>query len=330
MKSNLKLLIVDDVHESLMDRLTNMSIDYSYQPDIEIASIPSILQSYTGIVVRSKIQLNSQFLSNQPQLKLIARAGSGMDNIDLKFAVENGIACINAPEANANAVGELAVGLLLSLNRRIVKSNREVNKLVWDREGNRGLELSNAIVGIIGFGNTGSSVAHKLSGFGCQIMAYDKYKTGYGTNQIKESSLEDVMSESDIISFHIPLTFETEKWISDEWISKLGKNITLLNLSRGGIMDTKSVISSLKKGKIVAFGTDVLENERLTSLNADERQDFDWLNDQDNVIITPHIGGWTKESYVGISEVLADKIEAFIKTGLNKANASNMSTLFVV
>ena len=135
MKSNLKLLIVDDVHESLMDRLTNMSIDYSYQPDIEIASIPSILQSYTGIVVRSKIQLNSQFLSNQPQLKLIARAGSGMDNIDLKFAVENGIACINAPEANANAVGELAVGLLLSLNRRIVKSNREVNKLVWDREG---------------------------------------------------------------------------------------------------------------------------------------------------------------------------------------------------
>ena len=111
---------------------------------------------------------------------------------------------------------------------------------------------------------------------------------------------------------------------------KLGKNITLLNLSRGGIMDTKSVISSLKKGKIVAFGTDVLENERLTSLNADERQDFDWLNDQDNVIITPHIGGWTKESYVGISEVLADKIEAFIKTGLNKANASNMSTLFVV
>ena len=220
MKSNLKLLIVDDVHESLMDRLTNMSIDYSYQPDIEIASIPSILQSYTGIVVRSKIQLNSQFLSNQPQLKLIARAGSGMDNIDLKFAVENGIACINAPEANANAVGELAVGLLLSLNRRIVKSNREVNKLVWDREGNRGLELSNAIVGIIGFGNTGSSVAHKLSGFGCQIMAYDKYKTGYGTNQIKESSLEDVMSESDIISFHIPLTFETEKWISDEWISK--------------------------------------------------------------------------------------------------------------
>lgn len=330
MKNLLSVLIVDDVHLVLLERFDALSVEYSYQPNIKPEDISSELAKYSGIVLRSKLKLTAEFLSEQPQLKLIARAGSGMDNIDVEFANKNGIVCLNAPEANANAVGEQTVGMMLALQHRIVKSNREVKDLTWDREGNRGVELGKATIGIIGYGNTGRSVAQKLKGFGSKVLAYDKYKSGFETSDVEESSLEKIMEVADIISFHIPLNQETTNWINKSWISKLKPGVAILNLSRGGIMNTEAIIDGLKIGKIQALATDVLENESLNSLSRIEREELDWLNSQDNVIITPHIGGWTKESYVGISNVLADKIEAIMKTGINKANATEMSALFVV
>lgn len=329
MNKALKLLIVDDVHKGLMARLDQLGVSYTYQPDIQSGQIEKELKSYTGIVVRSKIVLNADFLTAQPQLKVIARAGSGMDNIDLPTAEKCGILCFNAAEANADAVGEQAVGMLLALQHRIIKSNREVAKANWDREGNRGEEIGNKIIGIIGYGNTGSAVARKLAGFGSKVIAYDKYKCDFGNDYVEEVSLTQLMREADIITFHIPLTSETNKWINKTWIESVSKNFALLNLSRGGIMETKAVIQGLNSGKIKSFATDVLENERLQSFNSDERQEFAWLNDQDNVVITPHVGGWSQQSYIKISAVLADKLDAYINGKINKADCSHENRLIV-
>jgi D-3-phosphoglycerate dehydrogenase / 2-oxoglutarate reductase len=330
MKTALKFLIVDDVHLYLMDRLDNLNIQFSYQPTIHSDEIAEELKEYNGIVVRSKLRLDATFIESQPQLKIIARAGSGMDNIDLDAAMKKGITCINAAEANSDSVGEQTLGMLLSLNHNITKSNNEVKKSVWDREGNRGQEIKNKTVGIVGYGNTGSAVAKKLSGFGCRTIAYDKYKQNYSNDFVEEVDLEYLMTESDVISFHIPLTAETSGWICDNWINNVTKNFVLLNLSRGGIMKTTDVIEGLKSGKISALGCDVLENEILESFNSNQRQAFEWLNDQENVVITPHIGGWTTESYERISNVLAKKIETWVKSATTKAKSDQKIGRFVV
>ncbi len=329
MKFKLNILIVDDVHNELMRRLEQMGIDYTYKPEITAEEISETLVAYNGIVVRSKLNVTADFLKKQPQLKFIARAGSGMDNIDLDEAEKRHIVCVNAGEANADAVGEHGLGLLLSLKHNIVKSNRELVQNTWDREGNRGQEIGNKTIGIIGFGNTGSAFARKLQGFGCRVIAYDKYKNGFSNQYIEEVSLSYLESEADIISFHIPLTSETSQWIRSAWISRLRNQVTLMNLSRGGIMKMTDVIQGLKSGRISGFATDVLENERLKSFNDEERQAFEWLNDQDNVILTPHVAGWSEESYVKISVVLADKIESHLKGEKIKTETSNYNRQIV-
>lgn len=330
MNSKLNILIIDEVHPLLMDRLDALSIEYKYQPEITAEEVSDVLKTYNAVIVRSKMKFTESFLADQPQLELIARAGSGMDNINLDYASKRGIICINAASANADAVGEQTVGMLLALNHRIVKSNREVAKSLWQREANRGVELKRKTVGIIGYGHTGSAVAKKLSSFECRIMAYDKYKTGFGSDFVEEVSYEELLKSADVITFHVPLTLETNQWINADWIATLPHPIALLNLSRGGIMNTQAVIDGIKEGTITAFGADVLENESIKSLTEQQRQELDWLNDQENVIITPHIGGWTKESYEGISSVLADKIEDLLKSRRNKAKANDWSTHIVV
>ncbi|MCO4819415.1 MAG: phosphoglycerate dehydrogenase [Bacteroidetes bacterium] len=329
MNHKLHILIVDEVHEELMICLKELGIDYTYSPEIAVDAIPGELLSYNGIIVRSKLHLTSEFLQMQPQLKFIARAGSGMDNIDLDEAERRNIMCVNAGEANADAVAEHALGLLLSLQHKIVKSNRELVQNKWDREGNRGQEIGTKTIGIIGFGNTGSALARKLQGFGCRVIAYDKYKKGFASHYVEEVSLEYLESKSDIISFHIPLTSETTDWIRSEWLFSLKNNVTLMNLSRGGIMKIQDVIEEIKSGKITRFATDVLENERLKSFNDQERQDFEWLNDQENVILTPHVAGWSQESYVKISKVLGDKIASYVRGGIIMTETSEKNRQIV-
>ena len=248
-----------------------------------------------------------------PKLQIIGRSGSGMDNIDVDAAKARGIHCVNAPEGNRNAVGEHALGMLLNLSNNIIKSYEEVKRGVWDREGNRGFELEGKTVGIYGFGNTGSRFAELLAPFGVHVLAYDKYKTGFGGAHVQESNPDEIFEKADVISFHIPLTQETRGIICNEFLNRVQKAFVLLNTSRGKIMRTKDIIQGLKMGKIRAFGTDVLENEKLMTYSQEEKNQLDELMRMPNVLVTPHVAGWTKESYKKLSEVLAKKVNDILK-----------------
>lgn len=309
---DLRILIIDPLHESFMNSLRERGIDHVYYPDISEEAIRSSLGDFQGLVLRSKIKMDRALIAGNPQLRLIARAGSGMDGVDMQAAIEADIACINAPEGNRDAVGEQTVGMMLSVLANINKGNREVRHGTWDREGNRGRELSSQTIGIIGYGNTGSAVTEKLSGFGCRILAYDKYRSGFGGESVEECSYETILEHADVISFHIPHTEETESWINDDFVKSVQKPFDLFNLSRGGIMDTASVIRGLRSGKIVGFGADVLENEKFEEYTNEEKLQRDTLLNMPNVIVTPHVGGWTNESFRRISEVLSEKVLSWI------------------
>lgn len=305
---NYSALIVDDVHPVLMQELELEGISCSYEPTIQAAEVADALVGHQILVVRSKIHVDRALMRSNPQLKLIARAGSGMDNIDLEAATQAGIICVNAPEGNRDAVAEQCLGMLLSLLANIHSSYLEVRELKWNRESNRGRELKGLTVGIIGYGNTGSAVAERLNGFGVRICVYDKYKSGFGNETVEECSLERLLELADVLTFHVPLTEDTRGWIDHRLINKMGKSFYLMNLSRGGIMNMADIADGLNRGKILGFAADVLEKEPPSLM---EQKDLDilWeLLKRPNVLVTPHVGGWTFESYRKISEVLASKI----------------------
>lgn len=231
-----------------------------------------------------------------------------MDNVDEDFARNMGIKCINAGEANSDAVGEHTLGMLLGLMHKIAKGDREVRRKLWDREGNRGLEIKGKTIGIIGYGNTGSAVAAKLKGFGVRVLAYDKYKTGFSNDSVTETNLQTIFEEADILTIHVPLDSHTRFMVNSEFIHSFVRNFYLLNLSRGAVVNTKNVIEALDSGKILGFAADVLENEKPGTMGVSDLEWFENLTVRDNVLVTPHVAGWTIESYVKISEVLADKI----------------------
>ena len=229
-----------------------------------------------------------------------------MDNIDEGYADEKGIILINAPEGNMDAVGEHAIGLLLNLMNKINLADAEVRNGVWKREANRGHELKGKTVGIIGYGFMGKSFAKKLSGFGVNVIAYDKYKTGFSDQYAREVSMEEIVKHSDVISFHVPLTSETNGLVNDEYLFHFKKPIFLLNTSRGKVVKTEAVLNAIKQGKILGAGLDVLEVEKFPALG--EQPWFDELRQSDKVILTPHVAGWTFDSYRRISEVMAEKL----------------------
>lgn len=303
-----RVLIVDDVHEILFNYLSKAPIEWSYQPNISKAELHEQLPGCAGLVIRSKCELDQQLLRNANTLKFIARAGAGLDNIDEKAATAMGIQLINAPEGNRDAVGEHACGMLLSLLNHFARADRQVRQGLWDREGNRGRELSSLNVGIIGYGNTGRCFARKLRGFGCRIMAYDKYKHGFAGNWVEECSMQQLHQEADVISLHVPLTAETQFLINDKWLSSFHKPIILLNLSRGKVASLRAINWALDHGIVTAFAADVLENENLDSLDKYQKEDFNALISRDNVLLTPHVGGWSTESYRKISIALGRKI----------------------
>jgi len=231
-----------------------------------------------------------------------------MDNIDEDAAQNAGVYLMNSENANSDAVGEQTLGMLLAIHTNLVKSHNEVVKFQWDREGNRGSELKGKTVGIIGYGNTGMSVAQKLIGFGVEILAYDKYKTKFSDENVTEVDLSRLLDKSDVISLHIPLTKETENLVDDNFINNVKKPFILLNLSRGKIVDIQSVVKFLNSGKLIGFGADVLPTEPPSKSNEIDRKMLQKLFDFKNVILSPHIGGWTIESYERISQFLLAKI----------------------
>jgi D-3-phosphoglycerate dehydrogenase len=308
----MQVLIIDDIHSSLLNFFDQKQIAYTYLPDCKKEDILSIIEQYEGLVVRSKIKMDKDFLEKAVKLRWIARAGSGVDNIDVAFAKEKGIILLNAPEGNRDAVAEHCVGMLLSLMNKLHTAHQEVKQKIWNREANRGIELQNKTVGIIGYGNTGKAFARRLSSFGCKVLAYD-HKENLPSDEFAEMvSLLTLQNEADVISLHVSLNEKSRKMFNENFVQNCAKNFILLNTARGEVVDTAVLLKYLKNGKIVAAGLDVLENEKLHTLTQEQEQIFKELTALPNVLLTPHVAGWTQESYRKISEVLAEKIEKIL------------------
>lgn len=305
-----KILITESIHECIIPMLKDTGYEVHYKPKIDRAGILETLSDYEGLIIRSKTPADKELISAGTNLKFIARSGAGMDQVDLEFAEHQGIIMLNAPEGNRDAVAEHTLGLLLNLITKMRNSDIQVRNKVWDREGNRGVELMHRTFGIIGFGNMGEAVSKRLRGFGCKIIAYDKYKKGFANDYVEEVDLPELFERADIISFHVPLTPETKFYVNDEFIECFKKNIILLNTARGEILPLKSLVKYLKSGKIIAAGLDVLENEKISKLTDGQDRLMKELFLMENVLFTPHVGGWTVESYIKISETLAKKIKA--------------------
>lgn len=308
---SIRVLISDEVHPILMEGLKEAGHTVLYYPSASRKEIAGLLPEVEAWVLRTGVQADADLLLNARSLKWIGRAGVGLDNIDLKTAMQLGITCENAGEANSDAVGEHTLGLLLMLMNNLGKAFLEVKQGIWLREENRGVELKGKTVGIIGFGNTGSAVAAKLSGFGVKVLAYDKYKQGFGSNNVKECGLNQLQEEADILSFHVPLTQETHHYFNAQFLNACQKQVFVLNLSRGKVIKTRDLVEGLRTGKIRGAALDVLENESLESLTEEEKEHFNYLRNASNVVLTPHIGGWTQESYGKISTILLNKFLSF-------------------
>jgi D-3-phosphoglycerate dehydrogenase len=279
-----------------------------------------IIGDYFGAVIRSKITFDADMLSAATQLRFIARVGAGMESIDVEYAKSKGIVCFNSPEGNRDAVAEHALGMLLNLLNNLNRADAEVRKGIWRREANRGIEIKGKTIGIIGYGNMGGAFAQRLKGFGCNVLAYDKYKTGFSDEFVTECDMETIFAEINILSLHVPLTAETRYLVNEEYIWKFRNNIWLINTSRGPVVNTASLVEALKSGKVSGAALDVLEYEK-TSFEAMDAEAFPeplkQLVSFENVILSPHIAGWTVESKYKLAKVLADKIRAwFLNTGM--------------
>lgn len=304
------ILIIDDVHEILVHELQKAGYNVIYKPLSERNEILQLVHNIYGLVVRSKTPIDKELIDVATGLRFIARAGAGIDNIDCDYANTKNIMVFNAGEANADAVGEHTIGMLLSLFAKINKADAEVRELKWDREGNRGVELSGKTIGIIGYGNTGSAVAKKLRGFNMKILAYDKYLKNYGNEYVHECTLQEIFDATDIVTLHVPLTAETRQMVNEVFINSFNKPIYLLNLSRGEVIDTMHLIQAMQSNKVLGVALDVLENEKPASFNENEKTWMKYLTQSNKTVLTPHIAGWTKESYFKISEVLLRKVLA--------------------
>jgi D-3-phosphoglycerate dehydrogenase len=304
----LSILIADEMHPSLFALLGQAGFSYDYQPKITRNELLGRLAAFDGLIIRSKTTVDKELLDKAPRLRFIGRAGAGLDLIDLDAIKERNILVFHAGTGNRDAVGEQAVGMLLALLTNIVRADREVRNGIWDREGNRGYELGSLTVGLIGYGNNGQATARRLSGFGCRVLAYDKFRQDYGDQYAQEASLNQLMAGADVISLHVPLTDDTRMMINDEFIEQTAKPFYLMNVARGEITSLSAVVRGLESGKVRGACLDVLENEKLDKLTPGQQASFDYLRQSDRVILTPHIAGWTHESYVRINEVLVRQL----------------------
>ena len=305
-----KILIVDDLHENIFPMLSEMGFEVNYQPSIKRSEILEIIGNYEGLIIRSKTKVDKDFLSYCEKLEFIGRAGAGLDLIDLPTANQLNIKVFAANEGNSDAVAEHTMGMILMLLNKLNWADVEVRQRIWEREKNRGIELKGMTIGIIGYGNMGIALAQRLMGFDVNVLAYDKVEKKvheYGFYSLK-ATLDEIFESSDLISIHVPLTDETRMMVDDNFIQKFKKNIFIVNTSRGEIASLKSILQGLQSGKIRGACLDVLENEKLSKLTLEQEDVYSQLFKMKNVILTPHIAGWTVESYRKINEVLVSKI----------------------
>ena len=299
-----KVLFIDTTHKYLIDQLEKKNIVCDFEFSKTKSQIEKIIAKYDGIVIRSRFKIDKKFIDAAKKLKFIARAGSGLENIDIKYAEQKKIKCINAAEGNKQAVAEHALALILNLFNKINQANNELKSGKWLREENRGIELSGKKIGIIGFGNTGSSFVNLLKNFDLELLVYDKYKQNYEY----KSSLKEIFEKAEILSLHVPLNDETKKYIDKSFINKMKKPFYLINTSRGQCVDTKALIRGIKENKVKGACLDVFEHEKTSFEKLKRNRDLTFLLKSNKTILTPHIAGWTKESYFKIAKILSEKI----------------------
>jgi D-3-phosphoglycerate dehydrogenase / 2-oxoglutarate reductase len=336
-----KVLITDDVHPLLIDGLKRLGFTCIYEPNISNETVHEIVPDYEGLIINSKIFVDKALLDAGKKLLFVGRVGSGMEIVDTLYAAEKGVTVLSSPEGNRNAVAEHALGMLLALVNNLNRSNTEVKNFIWQREKNRGFELMGKTIGIIGFGNTGKAFSRKLMGMGMRILTYDilmgneEWVMGNGQwvmgnmsgqdltdenwdlSTLEEVDFQTIMNEADIVSFHLPLTAETKHMANADFFQNCQKNIILLNTSRGKVVNTVDLIAALGSGKVRGACLDVFENEKTASYTEGDKKMYEKLFSYDNVIVSPHVAGWTHESKERLASVLLKKIENALKINVN-------------
>ncbi len=306
----MKILHLDNNHPLLINQLTEAGFINEEDYTSSKSEVEKIISKYNGIVIRSRFKCDQQFIDAASNLKFIARVGAGLESIDIPYAESKGITLISAPEGNRNAVGEHTLGMILSLFNKLNKADKEVRNGLWHREENRGIELDGKTVGIIGYGNMGKAFAKKLRGFDCKVICYD-IKDNVGNENAMQVSLEIFQKEVDIVSLHTPWTPLTNKMVNSEFIDKFSKPFWLFNTARGKSVVTADLVSALKNGKILGAGLDVLEYEKSsfeTLFTSEIPETLQELLKMDNVILSPHVAGWTVESKEKLAQTIVDKI----------------------
>lgn len=308
----MRILHVDKNHPLLIKQLTEAGHDNVENYTISKEETQQIIAQYDGIVIRSRFTIDQTFIDAASNLKFIARVGAGLESIDIPYAEQKGIYLISAPEGNRNAVGEQALGMLLSLFNHLNRADREVKAGLWNREANRGIELEGKTVGIIGYGHMGKSFARKLQGFNCEVICYDILEN-VGDDYARQVSLNELRSRVDVLSLHTPWTQMTNRMVESEFINAFKKPFYLINTARGKSVVTRDLVSALKKGQILGVGLDVLEYEKLSfeklfTTSEEMPPPLKYLIESDRVLLTPHIAGWTMESKVKLAQTIVTKI----------------------